>query len=205
MHSPFQRARQQSKPSVQSRLPDGRHVSELTRADTPIFDDPSPPAGPGPGSRPPATLRLTNASADDSVDGSVDDSVDVGPMSASPPSQPLVEETLNVESSILSQAMMTVEPVGEMSVVHIQCPAVRERQAAALADQLYLVAERSRGKVMLDLTKVAAFSCAWINVLLEVSKRCRSRGGGLVLTGLCTPAAHTLRQMGLERQFTIAA
>jgi anti-anti-sigma factor len=58
---------------------------------------------------------------------------------------------------------------------------------------------------MLDLGKVTAFSCAWINVLLEASKRCRSRGGGLVLTGLRSPAAHTLRQMGLDRQFTIAA
>jgi anti-anti-sigma factor len=139
------------------------------------------------------------------ADDSADDTVDVGPMSASPSARPLTEDSMNVESSLLSQAMMTVEQVGEMAVIHIECPAVRERQAAALADQLYLIAERSRGKVMLDLGKVAAFSCAWINVLLEVSKRCRSRGGGLVLTGLCSPAAHTLRQMGLERQFTIAA
>lgn len=197
MHSPLQRSRQQVKPAIQSRLPDGRHISELTRADTPIFDDSPPPAGPGPGTSKRPTLRL--------ADDSADDSVDVGPMSASPPARPLAEDALNVESSLLSQAMMTVEQVGEMAVVHVLCPAIRERQAAALADQLFLIAERSRGKVMLDLSNVAAFSCAWINVLLEVSKRCRSRGGGLVLTGLRTPAAQTLRQLGLERQFTIAA
>ena len=198
MHSPFQRSRQQPKPAIQSTLPDGRHISELTRADTPIFDDtPTPPNHPGPGGTTRPMLRL--------ADDSADDTVDVGPMSASPSARPLAEDSMNVESSLLSQAMMTVEQVGEMAVIHIECPAVRERQAAALADQLYLIAERSRGKVMLDLGKVTAFSCAWINVLLEVSRRCRSRGGGLVLTGLRSPAAHTLRQMGLERQFTIAA
>ena len=66
------------------------------------------------------------------------------------------------------------------------------------------LADRFNGKVTLDLANVAAFSCAWINVLIDVSKRCKQRGGTLVLTGVSTQARQALKQMGLTKQFTIA-
>lgn len=98
---------------------------------------------------------------------------------------------------------MTVEQIGGTQFVRIDVAAVRERQAFALTDPLMTLAERHGGRVTMDLTKVAAFSCAWINVLIDLTKRCKKKGGKLVLTGVSTQAKHSLTQMGLAKQFTI--
>lgn len=103
----------------------------------------------------------------------------------------------------LPQSLMTVEDIGGMHFVRIDVPAVRERQAYALTEPLCDLADRTNGKLTLDLSKVAAFSCAWINALIAVSKRCKGKGGNLVLAGVSTPCEQMLRQMGLHKQFTI--
>jgi len=103
----------------------------------------------------------------------------------------------------LPKTLMTVEVIDGMHFIRIDCPAVRERQAFALTDPLCQMADHSNGKMTLDLIKVAAFSCAWINVLITVAKRCKAKGGSLVLTGLSSPAKHSLKQMGLLKQFTM--
>jgi len=112
--------------------------------------------------------------------------------------------SMPVDIPPLPQSLMTVEDIRGMNFVRIDVAAVRERQAFALTDPLCDLADRTNGKMTLDLHKVAAFSCAWINVLIAVSKRCKSRGGNLVLTGVSTPCQQMLRQMGLHKQFTIA-
>lgn len=103
----------------------------------------------------------------------------------------------------LPKSLMTVEDINGMHFARIDIPAVRERQAYVLTDPLCGLADRANGRVTLDLTKVAAFSCAWINVLLTVSKRCKSKGGNLTLVGVSLQAQQLLRQMGLQKQFTI--
>ena len=118
------------------------------------------------------------------------------------PSQSTV--TTQVEDIIpLSQNLMTVEDLGGMQFVRIDCPAVRERQAYALTEPLNEVADRSNGRMTVDLNRVAAFSCAWINVLLSVSKRCHMRGGKLIVAGLSTQGRQMLKQMGLIKQFNL--
>jgi|GEM_PF-3574246 len=103
----------------------------------------------------------------------------------------------------LPSTLMTVEEIGGTQFVRIDVAAVRERQASVLADPLCGLADRHGGKVTMDLTKVAAFSCAWINVLLMLAARCKAKGGNLVLTGISVPAQHLLKQMGLAKSFTI--
>ncbi len=104
----------------------------------------------------------------------------------------------------LPKSMMTIEDINGMQFVRIDCPAVRERQAFALTDPLCSLADRSNGRVTLDLSGVAAFSCAWINVILAVAKRCKAKGGGLILAGLSTQAQSMMKQMGVHKQATIA-
>lgn len=111
--------------------------------------------------------------------------------------------TMPVDIPPLPNTLMTVEDIGGMTFIRIDCPAVRERQAFALTDALTNLAERTNGKITMDLTKVAAFSCAWINTLILVGKRCKVKGGKLILTGLSTQALHTFKQMGLHKHFTI--
>jgi anti-anti-sigma factor len=111
--------------------------------------------------------------------------------------------TMPVDIPPLPNTLMTVEDIGGMTFIRIDCPAVRERQAFALNDAILNLADRTNGKMTMDLTKVAAFSCAWINTLIQVGKRCKVKGGKLILTGLSTQALHTFKQMGLHKHFTI--
>jgi len=111
--------------------------------------------------------------------------------------------TMPIDIPPLPTTLMTVEDIGGMTFIRIDCPAVRERQAFALTDALTNLAERTNGKLTMDLNKVAAFSCAWINTLILVGKRCKVKGGTLILTGLSTQALHTFKQMGLHKHFTI--
>ena len=110
---------------------------------------------------------------------------------------------MSIDIPPLSENLMTVEDIQGMHFVRIDVPAVRERQAYVLTDPLYGLADRTNGKMTLDLSKVAAFSCAWINVLLTLAKRCKMKGGNLVLAGVSTQCVQMLKQMGLLKQFTI--
>lgn len=196
-------------------LPDGRHISELTCGRTLIFDEPRVKKSATPQKYAPKLNSLMDAEDDLPIKLEPVAKAPVKPQAPAPRSitpQPAKRPAVDYDDAVASvpvdltplpQTLMTVEDVGGMQVVHVDCPAVRERQAYALTEPLMGIADRSNGKMMLDLTKVAAFSCAWVNVMMSVAKRCKSRGGTMILTGVSTEARHTLRQMGLEKQFTI--
>ncbi len=103
----------------------------------------------------------------------------------------------------LPNTLMTVEDIGGMHFVTIDCPDVRERQAAILQDSICNIADKQGGRVTIIMGKVANFSCAWINSLIAINSKCTSKGGKLTLTGVAQPAVHILKQMGLAKKFTI--
>ncbi|MBX3410295.1 MAG: STAS domain-containing protein [Phycisphaeraceae bacterium] len=119
------------------------------------------------------------------------------------PPQPDSGPVQHVDLPPLPQTLFTLEEINGMNFVRIDCPALRERQAYALTDPLLGLADRAQGRVTIDMTKVAAFCCAWLNVMVELSKRCKQRGGELIITGLNQQSEHMLRQFGMHKQFKI--
>jgi anti-anti-sigma factor len=103
----------------------------------------------------------------------------------------------------LPKTLFTLEDINGMNFVRIDCPALRERQAYALTDPLLGLADRAQGRITIDMSKVAAFCCAWLNVMVAVAKRCKERGGELILIGLNQQSEHMLRQFGMHKQFKI--
>jgi anti-anti-sigma regulatory factor len=116
-------------------------------------------------------------------------------------SNPACSEPIDIPP--LPKTLMTVEDIGGMQFVTIDCPDVRERQAAILEESICNVADKHDGRVTILMGKVANFSCAWINSLLAINTKCTAKGGTLTLTGVAQPAAHMLKQMGLAKKFRI--
>lgn len=103
----------------------------------------------------------------------------------------------------LPKTLMSIEDIGGMQFVTIDCPDVRERQAGVLQDSICNLASHHNGRVTILMGKVANFSCAWINSLLVINTTCSSKGGTLTLTGLSQPATYMLKQMGLHKKLKI--
>lgn len=102
-----------------------------------------------------------------------------------------------------ADTMFTFRRVGKAGVVSLTCAALRERQATLLSGYLGELAERMAGQLVLDVEGVRDFSCAWINTLIELSGRCVSEGGQLIVVGLSASAQKMLRQTGLDKRLRV--
>lgn len=99
--------------------------------------------------------------------------------------------------------MFTVGRVGDSAVVSLCCTKIDEGQALGLRTYLLGLAHNCGGRLALELAGVRGFTCAWINVLIELSERCDAVGGKLVLFGLRREHMAMLAKTGLARRLTI--
>jgi len=95
------------------------------------------------------------------------------------------------------QSVVSVSHVGKAAVVSLNFPVIRERQANLLEGPLSDLCDLAQGRVAMDLSQVTSFSCAWINALICLTRRCRTQGGELVLFGMDAASARTIRDTGL--------
>ncbi len=107
------------------------------------------------------------------------------------------------EAQVIPQALFTAQSIGDRLVVKLLCPAVRERQCAVLVDQLLDAVGKTNGRLVLELSEVQTCTCAWINGMLDLSKRCRAQGGDLLLVGVPEHLRKVLNSTGLGRHLTI--
>jgi len=101
------------------------------------------------------------------------------------------------------QSVLSVAHVGSVSVVAVNFAVIRERQAQLLERPLSDIVDMARGKLAMDLSQVGSFSCAWINSLISLTRRCRSQGGDLVLFAMDSASSRTLRDTGLLSHLTL--
>lgn len=103
------------------------------------------------------------------------------------------------------KGFMSVSHVGSVAVVALTSPCIMERQATQVLTFLSTIARQNSGKVVLDVSNVGRFSCAWINALLGLTNECRGFGGNLVLVGLKGEDVKLFRHTGLLERFTRAS
>lgn len=101
------------------------------------------------------------------------------------------------------QSVISVAHVGAVSVVAVSFPVIRERQAQLLERPLSDIVDMAKGKLAMDLSQVGSFSCAWINSLISLTRRCRTQGGDLVLFAMEAASARTIRDTGLLSHLTL--
>lgn len=87
----------------------------------------------------------------------------------------------------------------------VQSNTVREHLASLVDQQLKGIEERTGGRVALCLTEVDDMNSSFINVLIESDRRCRERGGRLVIFGLNAELRRLFRDTRLDRKLTVCA
>jgi anti-anti-sigma regulatory factor len=96
------------------------------------------------------------------------------------------------------QSVVSVAQVGNVTLVSLSFAVIREQQALLLERPLSDLVDMASGKVAMDHSQVASFSCAWINTLIALTRRCRAQGGDLLLYGMAPFSSRTIRDTGLE-------
>lgn len=90
-------------------------------------------------------------------------------------------------------------------IAHVSIACIKDKQAALLRQSLLALVKERRGRVSLDLSNVKDFTCAWINVMLEVTRACRKENWDLAIFGLRGTARDILRATHLDRKMTICS
>lgn len=113
---------------------------------------------------------------------------------------------LNIhEPDPLSRTELSIARVGPATIISLACPQLHESQAEALEFSFREFVESSAGRLVVDMTAVANFSCAWINSLIQLSRECDRLQGRLVVVGLNHRHRRLLHETGLTRYLTLAS
>jgi anti-anti-sigma factor len=112
-----------------------------------------------------------------------------------------------VESATLQNSQDTVfsfSRVGDAAVVTLACPAVREWQSSVLSSYLADVIDRNRGRaVVVDMTGIQQFSCAWLNTLIGLTERATQMGGSLMVVGFSRDTRRLMKSTGVLRRLQV--
>lgn len=112
---------------------------------------------------------------------------------------------LNIhEPDPLARTELSIARVGPATIVSLACPQLHDAQAEALECSLHEFVLSSGGRLVIDMTAVANFSCAWINSLIVLSRDCDARQGRLAVVGLNHRHRRLLHETGLTRYLTLA-
>jgi anti-anti-sigma factor len=113
---------------------------------------------------------------------------------------------LNIhEPDPLSRTELSIAKVGPATIASLACPQLHEEQAEALEFSLRELVETSGGRLIVDMTAVANFSCAWINTLIVLTRACETRQGRLAVVGINHRHRRLLSETGLTRYLTLAS
>lgn len=99
---------------------------------------------------------------------------------------------------------LSVERLSDAAIVTLREPSLREAHAEQLQPELISLARLTAGKLVLDLSQVRDFSCAWINTMIATGGQCSRMGGRLCICGLSKELHAFLKDTGLHRTLHIA-
>lgn len=103
-----------------------------------------------------------------------------------------------------SDRYLSVERLSDAAIVTLREPSLRETHAEQLQPELISLARLTAGKLVLDLSQVRDFSCAWINTMIAIGGQCSRVGGRLCICGLSKELHAFLKDTGLHRTLQIA-
>lgn len=100
--------------------------------------------------------------------------------------------------------LIEVQSVFPIAVVGVLCPAVRERQAVLLSDELSDAARRAGWLLAVSFERVEHLSSACLNMLVDLHTRCRHNAGSLVVFGLPDEVRRILKLTRLDACIPVA-
>jgi anti-anti-sigma factor len=113
-----------------------------------------------------------------------------------------------IEDCLLSCVLDPVEGdepgLPAVTVASIGCQSVREWQGNMIRERLEAALESGGGRVALCLGGVTSLSSAFIRDLIQVSDRCRVKGGRLVLYGVDPVIRALFHAAGFDAKLEVA-
>jgi anti-anti-sigma factor len=100
--------------------------------------------------------------------------------------------------------LISVASKGDVTLVFIAMPMVRDRQAEIIQDKLIAIANGGLGKVAVSLSDVAVMTSAGVNALVAAHARCEALGGHLALFALSADLKRLFKVTKLDRKLVIA-
>lgn len=107
--------------------------------------------------------------------------------------------TNEVDSFPLPQSLCETTCRSGVGFVSMTARSVRERQTAALQPHLNAICDEYDGRMVIDASRVDQFTCAWVNCLIGLSRRCRTLGGELMIAGVPRFARDLFASTGLDK------
>lgn len=101
--------------------------------------------------------------------------------------------------------LIEVRSVFPIAVVGVMCPAVRERQAMLLSDELSDAARRAGWLLAVSFERVEHLTSACLNMLVDLHTRCRHNAGSLVVFGLPGEVRQILKVTRLDACIQVAS
>ncbi len=89
-------------------------------------------------------------------------------------------------------------------VAKIMCPAVGQREAPIVEEELKAAAVSANNRVVLDLSSVTVLGSMGLGMLVTITKRCRDGGGKLAIIGLAPGLLDLIKLTKLDKFLIIA-
>ncbi len=96
--------------------------------------------------------------------------------------------------------LYTFAVYGSVGVACLQVSVIRDHHAELLAKRLLASATVVDGRIVIDLSSVRSYTCAWLNTLVGLRSDCAALGGRLVVVGIDREGRRLLRETGLSRR-----
>lgn len=105
---------------------------------------------------------------------------------------------LTLQRTPLNESLLAVVNRHNVAIARLTCRVVRERQAQSLELELRKLCDDYEGRVILDVSTAPQFTCAWINTMILLTRKCRAMGGEFFVTGFERPTLGLFRSTGID-------
>lgn len=106
--------------------------------------------------------------------------------------------------TVSNAAFVEVKQIDRGAVARITCPAVGQREAPIVEEELKTAAGSANNRLVLDMSAVTVLGSMGLGMLVTITKRCRDGGGRLAICGLSPALLDLIRLTKLDKFLVIA-
>lgn len=103
-----------------------------------------------------------------------------------------------------NSAFLEVRQIERGAVARIICPAVGQREAPIVEEELKTAAGGANNRLIIDMASVTVLGSMGLGMLVTITKRCRDGGGRLAIIGLSPALVDLIRLTKLDKFLVIA-
>jgi anti-sigma B factor antagonist len=107
-------------------------------------------------------------------------------------------------TGVSTSAFLEVKQIDRGAVARITCPAVGQREAPIVEEELKTAAGGANNRLIIDMSSVTVLGSMGLGMLVTITKRCRDGGGRLAIIGLSPALLDLIRLTKLDKFLVIA-